>query len=73
MLGRTVDPARLEAGDGLLRFGADPERPPRYCHQVDEAEIAGWSSELGLEGVDDYLADGAEGDLNRYRILARPT
>lgn len=82
VLGTPIDEAELEPGDALLRFGADPDRPPRYCHQVDEAELDALAGELGrregaagvgwdVEVVDDYRADGAEGDLNRYLILQR--
>jgi hypothetical protein len=64
-----VDPAKLEPGDRLLRFGADPERPPRYCHQVADRELDGLAEALELTCRDDFLADGAEGDLNRYLVL----
>ena len=53
------------------RFGDDPGAPPRYCHQVSEAEFERWPGVLGLEPVDRYNADGAEGDLNRYWILRK--
>jgi SAM-dependent methyltransferase len=72
VLGAPVDPALLEPGDQLLRFGADPERPPRYCHQVSDEELGALPAVLGLELVADYRSDGAEGDLNRYLLLRRP-
>ena len=72
VLGEPIDEDHLEAGDRALRFGDDPSAPPRYCHQVADAEFEGWPEELGLEKLADFRADGAEGDLNRYWILRRP-
>jgi SAM-dependent methyltransferase len=72
VLGRPVDPACLEDGDRLLRFGSDPSAPPRYCHQVADPEFESWPEALGLEALAEYRADGAEGDLNRYWVLRRP-
>jgi hypothetical protein len=71
VLGAPIDPALLEPGDQLLRFGADPEQPPRYCHQVSHEELGALAGTLGLELVADYRSDGAEGDLNRYLLLRR--
>jgi len=71
VLERPVDRAALEAGDRLLRFGNDPSAPPRYCHQVADREFEGWPQALGLEALEDFRADGSEGDLNRYWILRR--
>jgi SAM-dependent methyltransferase len=69
--GEEVNTAHLEEGDLLLRFGDDPTRPPRYCHQVSGAEFESWPDRLGLTVLADYRADGAQGDLNRYWILQR--
>lgn len=69
LLGAPLDPARLEPGDHLLRFGEDPHKPPRYCHQLSDAELDALPEALGLALVDDFRADGAEGDLNRYLVL----
>jgi SAM-dependent methyltransferase len=69
--GAAVDIRALEPGDALLRFGSDPERPPRYCHHLCGEELAGHVAALGLERLDAYDADGAEGDLNHYEILGR--
>lgn len=71
VLGKTIDLEQLEPGDSLLRFGDDPTAPPRYCHQVCEAEFVGWPAELRLRPVADFRADGAQGNLNRYWILRR--
>lgn len=66
-LRRPFDPGRLEEGDVLLSFGGSPQAV-RYCHAVNDDELEGWL--LGLPPViDDYLADGATGDLNRYLVL----
>lgn len=76
VLGDPIDPSQLEEGDSLLRFGTDPEMPPRFCHQVaddefDAIEATLDRADIGLDAVADYRADGAEGDLNRYRLLRR--
>ncbi len=71
VLDRPLDRDQLEPGDRLLRFGADPTQPPRYCHQISDAEFAAWPEALGLERLGDYRADGGEGDLNRYWVLRR--
>jgi tRNA (uracil-5-)-methyltransferase TRM9 len=72
VLGEALDPGALEPGDFLLRFGEDPGAPPRYCHQVADAEFAGWPAALGLRCLADYRADGPRGDSNRYAILCHP-
>jgi len=74
--GESIDPSQLEEGDHLLRFGTDPDLPPRYCHQVADRELDELETNLEACGLDvdsigDYRADGAEGDLNRYRVLRR--
>jgi SAM-dependent methyltransferase len=66
-LRRPLDLAQLEEGDVLLPFGHDPTAL-RYCHGVGEGELAGWLAALPPV-VDDYLADGAGGQLNRYLIF----
>lgn len=71
ILGSPIDLKRLEPGDTLLRFGDVPFAPPRYCHQVSEDEFLSWPDILGLEAADEYRADGAAGDLNRYWVLRR--
>jgi tRNA (uracil-5-)-methyltransferase TRM9 len=71
VLGTPIQPGQLDPGDFLLRFGDDPTAPPRYCHQVSDAEFESWPEALGLRPIDDFRADGAEGDLNRYWLLCR--
>jgi SAM-dependent methyltransferase len=76
VLGEAIDVDELEPGDALLRFGEDPARPPRYCHQVSSDELDRLVEDLaaaglGCEDLADFRADGVEGDLNRYRVLRR--
>lgn len=66
-LRRPFDLHCLEEGDVLLSFG-ESRRAVRYCHAVSEAELHGWC-DLLPPVVDDYLADGATGDLNRYLVV----
>ena len=60
----------VEKHDYLLdwRRGA---RALRYCHYIDDSEHAQLIEATGLRVIDDYRADGAEGDLNRYTILRK--
>lgn len=70
---RPVDPARLEPGDQLLRWGERESGGVRYCHFADDAETDRLGAGLGLEQLVAYCADGRNGDLNRYLVLrARP-
>jgi tRNA (uracil-5-)-methyltransferase TRM9 len=62
---------RLESGDHLMRWG-DGSGPPRYCHFADESETTEWIESLPLERVDRFQADGREGALNEYLVLAAP-
>jgi SAM-dependent methyltransferase len=62
-------PADLEAGDVLLRFG-DRKDSVRYCHFGSDEETERLVEGLGAT-LDVYDADGTTGDLNRYLILAR--
>lgn len=72
VLGRPIDPAALEPGDALLRFGEDRDATPRYCHHAAESEFATWPEAAGLETVETFDADGRDRDLNRYWIGRRP-
>ena len=71
VLGAPIDESELESGDALLRFGDDPTKPPRYCHQVNDAEFESWPEQLGLDRLAEYRSDGAQADLNRYWVLRR--
>jgi SAM-dependent methyltransferase len=66
--GPAVDPAELEAGDCLLRWGDSPGAV-RYCHAVAEAEMDSWLADLALEPVLRFEGDGKSGRLNRYFLL----
>jgi len=63
-----IDPAQLEPGDHLLRWGEGNEAV-RYCHHVDAAEAERLIAATGLERLSSYDADGREGALNRYFVL----
>ncbi len=65
-----LDENDLEPGDHLLRWGQG-DTAYRYCHHVAPAEQEELFSDLGLEPVADYRADGREGRLNRYLILRK--
>lgn len=43
----------------------------RYCHYIDDDEHRQLIQASGMDVVDDYRADGAEGDLNRYTVLQK--
>jgi len=61
----------LEEGDFLLDW--DKSGLPRYCHNFSDEEVEQLKSELqkmGLKVVNEYNADGKEGNLNRYLILS---
>ncbi len=64
-----VDPDQVEANDFLLPFADSPA--VRYCHFLDEGEIAQILARLPLRLVRTFRADGKSGDLNRY-LLLRP-
>lgn len=60
----------VEKHDYLLDWRRG-ERALRYCHYVDDEEHDQLIGATGLDVIDDYRADGASGDLNRYTILQR--
>ena len=71
--GDIVDPARLDPGDHLLRWGESPD-VGRYCHFAGDDEIdelAQTVQATGLELVDRFRSDGKSGDLNEYLVWAR--
>ncbi|MDX1642941.1 MAG: class I SAM-dependent methyltransferase [Thermoanaerobaculia bacterium] len=69
----------MEPGDYLLPWGESADGATsaslRYCHHSDRAEVerllAGSMSGEGFEPVDAFVADGASGALNLYRLLRR--
>ena len=68
-----VDPAQLDPGDHLLRWGESPD-VGRYCHFASEDEIDELAQSVqanGLELVDRFRSDGRSGDLNEYLVWAR--
>ena len=69
----SLEPTDLEENDFLLPWGnaADGDRPARYCHFVDRPEAERLVSGLGLIQIDEFAADGHEGDLNHYCFLRR--
>ncbi|MCY3781254.1 MAG: class I SAM-dependent methyltransferase [Chloroflexi bacterium] len=46
-------------------------RALRYCHYIDDSEHEQLIEASGLCAIDDYRADGADGDLNRYTVLRK--
>ncbi len=68
--GLALDPAQLEPGDHLLRWGTG-DAPPRYCHEVDDAELAALVAGLPLRECDRFAADGGArgGESNVYVVL----
>jgi 2-polyprenyl-3-methyl-5-hydroxy-6-metoxy-1,4-benzoquinol methylase len=60
----------LEAGDHLLRWGADGDAL-RYCHFTDEAELTRLLSGLPLTLFERFVSDGANNAQNEY-VLLRP-
>ncbi len=75
--GDAIDPAQLEPGDLLLKWGgggdeaagADELGPRRYCHFIDAQESEALVAATGLRAVDRFRADGRSGDLNLYYLL----
>ena len=59
----------LEPGDCFLRF--QEHDVLRYCHYVDETEEQELFSALGMTPVAEFAEDGAEHNLNRYRIFRK--
>lgn len=64
-----VDPAELEPGDHLLRWGpADTEGRRRYCHHTDEAELNRLVAGMSQVETDRYRSDGPGGRQNLYSL-----
>lgn len=66
-----VDPAELERGDHLLRWGQDESEARRYCHHTDEPELDRLARGLQLAEVARYRSDGPGGRQNLYWLGAR--
>jgi SAM-dependent methyltransferase len=66
-----IDTSQLETGDHLLPWGPSPGAAVRFCHFSDETEMQALVSDAGLACLKTWLADGREGDLNRYYLLRR--
>jgi hypothetical protein len=63
--------ADVEPGDYLLDWKKDGPGM-RYAHQLGEAEVAALAAGAGLEVVEQFVADGREGDLSLYSVLRAP-
>ncbi len=66
-----VDPAELEPGDHLLRWGPADSEACRYCHHTDEDELDRLVGGLPLTETARYRADGAGDRQNLYWLGAR--
>jgi 2-polyprenyl-3-methyl-5-hydroxy-6-metoxy-1,4-benzoquinol methylase len=64
-----LGPAQVEAGDYLLDWKRGGTGL-RYCHHADRAELAALAAESGWHLLDSFRADGREGDLNLFALLA---
>ncbi|MCH2173140.1 class I SAM-dependent methyltransferase [Myxococcota bacterium] len=67
---RPIALRELEPGDHLLPWG-DQTGAVRYCHFANDEELNQIFDDLDCELVETFLADGREGDLNRYYVLRR--
>ncbi len=66
-----IDPAELEPGDHLLRWGPGDSRARRYCHHTGEPELDRLVANLPLAEVTRYRSDGHGGRQNLYWLGAR--
>jgi SAM-dependent methyltransferase len=66
------DGLAAEPGDALLEWRRGT-RALRYCHHVDDAELAALIAATGLTPVDRFRSDGQERDANLYTILRAET
>ncbi len=66
-----LDAAAVEPGDYLLDWQAGNQPGLRYVHQVEAVEIAEWAERAGLTLIEQFQADGREGDLSLYSLFRR--
>ncbi len=66
-----IDPAELEPGDHLLRWGPGESHARRYCHHTHESELDRLIDGLPLAEVARYRSDGPGGRQNLYWLGAR--
>ncbi len=60
--------ADVEPGDYLLDWKKDGGGM-RYAHELDAGEVAELARDAGLRVVEQFAADGREGDLSLYSVL----
>ncbi|MEA3335380.1 MAG: class I SAM-dependent methyltransferase [Chloroflexota bacterium] len=65
-----IDSDSVEPGDYLLDWQRGGSGL-RYCHLIDERQLRELAAAAGLEVREIFLADGKEGNLNLFAILAR--
>ncbi len=65
-----IDPAQLESGDRLLSW--ETGEILRYCHGSDATERKELIQSLPSSDVDEFDADGREGNLNHYVLVWKP-
>lgn len=60
----------IEKNDFLLPWSSNP-KAIRYCHYVDNKEAEHLKQDISLACVDDFMADGKTGALNRYLVFKK--
>jgi 2-polyprenyl-3-methyl-5-hydroxy-6-metoxy-1,4-benzoquinol methylase len=62
-----IDESEVEPGDYLLDW--QKSGIPRYCHFIGKQELANVKTQIGMELIADFAADGKNGKLNRYLVF----